>query len=87
MRTAGLPNFQKLWGIIPSPIEAGTYNILIKNNINASVYRSKKSLILTTTSLGGNNDFLGWMLLSVGVVNVVSIILTIYHVRNKSDSK
>lgn len=32
MRTAGLPNFRKLWGRIPDGLEVGKYQIKIENN-------------------------------------------------------
>jgi len=31
MRTAGLPNFRKLWGRIPGGLEAGDYEVHINN--------------------------------------------------------
>lgn len=31
MRTAGLPNFRKLWGRIPGGLEAGDYEVHIDN--------------------------------------------------------
>lgn len=32
MRTAGLPNFRKLWGKIDKDLEEGQYQVTIKNN-------------------------------------------------------
>jgi hypothetical protein len=31
MRTAGLPNFRKLWGRIDEGLEPGTYNLYVNN--------------------------------------------------------
>ena len=50
MLTAGLPKFDKLWGIINDGIPLGNYTINIKNNYNASAYDSSKSLIITNVS-------------------------------------
>ena len=33
MRTAGLPDFRKLWGKIESDLSAGDYNLTISNSI------------------------------------------------------
>jgi len=33
MRTAGLPDFRKLWGRITVDLPAGTYNLKIDNSI------------------------------------------------------
>lgn len=33
MRTAGLPNFRKLWGRINKTMEIGAYKMSIKNSI------------------------------------------------------
>jgi hypothetical protein len=32
MRTAGLPNFRKLWGSISGELKKGSYFVSIKNN-------------------------------------------------------
>jgi len=32
MRTAGLPNFRKLWGSIKGELKAGSYFVSIQNN-------------------------------------------------------
>jgi hypothetical protein len=32
MRTAGLPNFRKLWGRIDNGLQPGTYYLEVKNN-------------------------------------------------------
>lgn len=35
MRTAGLPNFKKLWGKIEIDLQPGDYHVKIKNNYNS----------------------------------------------------
>lgn len=60
MRTAGMPNFRKLWGKIHAGVPAGTYTLTIKNNYDVSAYDGKKKFILSTTNaFGGKNTFLG----------------------------
>jgi len=39
MRTAGLPNFRKLWGKIPGDLEAGKYEVEINNNFQVSSFQ------------------------------------------------
>jgi len=71
MRTAGLPNFRKLYRIIDGPdsLQPGDYVFNISNNFPVSQFGGKKYLVLSTTSwIGGKNDFLGWAFISVGVV-------------------
>ena len=38
MRTAGLPNFRKLWGKIETDMLAGSYHITITNSINIVLF-------------------------------------------------
>jgi hypothetical protein len=59
MRTAGLPNFRKLWGRIDTTIPAGTYSINITNNYPVSTFSGAKYFVLSTTGpFGGKNLFL-----------------------------
>ena len=43
MRTAGLPNFRKLWGRIePKLITKGKYRVTIQNNYETTAFQGKK---------------------------------------------
>ena len=44
MRTAGLPNFRKLWARIDGDLEAGTYTINVVNS--KSIIRSFALLVI-----------------------------------------
>ena len=50
MRTAGLPNFRKLWGKIKKDLPVDSYKILIQNNYKVSNFKGKKSFVLSTTN-------------------------------------
>ena len=54
MRTAGLPNFRKLYGKIKDPLEQGQYYLEIINNFDVSSFEGSKHFVLSTTNvLGG----------------------------------
>jgi hypothetical protein len=38
MRTAGLPNFRKLWGRIDGTLQPGKYYLLIDNNYEVAPF-------------------------------------------------
>ena len=67
MRTAGLPNFRKLYGKIENPLKAGKYNLNIYNNFDVSSFEGSKHFVLSTTNvLGGQNYFLAICYIIVG---------------------
>jgi len=67
MRTAGLPNFKKLYRIIEQNIPVGTYQVDIQNNYPVSSFSGRKFVVLSTTTwIGGKNPFLGWAFIVVG---------------------
>jgi len=69
MRTAGLPNFKKLYRIIDTDLSPGTYSVDITNHYPVSDFSGKKSVVLSTTTwIGGKNSFLGWAYIVVGII-------------------
>ena len=69
MRTAGLPNFRKLWGRIDDGLEPGSYELWIDNNYQVEPFQGAKSFVLSTTNaLGGKNYFLAVCYITVGTL-------------------
>ncbi|XP_073036352.1 ALA-interacting subunit 3-like [Primulina eburnea] len=68
MRTAALPNFRKLYGRIEIDLEADDkITVVIQNNYNTYSFDGKKNLVISTTTwIGGKNDFLGKIYITVG---------------------
>lgn len=73
MRTAALPNFRKLYGIIDSDIPKGTtLRFEVEANFLVSTFDGGKYLILSTSSwVGGKNSFLGACYITVGVLSLL----------------
>jgi len=72
MRTAGLPNFRKLWGVIKNGLEAGTYTVTIDNTYVVDTFSGSKTFVLSTTNiLGGQNYFLAIAYIVVGCLCMV----------------
>lgn len=86
MRTAGLPNFRKLWGKIQTTLQPGTYYVKINNTYDVSSFEGKKSFVLSTTNaLGGKNYFLAICYIVVGSLCIVfAIIFLVAFLKKKS---
>ena len=88
MRTAGLPNFRKLYGKLDNNLKAGEYKLNIRNNFNVSSFDGKKYFVLSTTNfLGGQNYFLAICYIIVGALCIMfGIIFFIAYMGRKSQS-
>ncbi|GFP99077.1 ala-interacting subunit 1 [Phtheirospermum japonicum] len=77
MRTAALPTFRKLYGRIETDLEANEkITVIIQNNYNTYSFNGKKKLVISTaTWIGGKNDFLGRMYMTVGGASLCFAIL------------
>ena len=86
MRTAGLPNFRKLWGRINTGLEPGDYEVHIKNEFEVSPFQGKKYFVLSTTNaLGGKNYFLAVCYIVVGTLCMLfAFIFCIAFMRRRS---
>ena len=88
MRTAGLPNFRKLWGKIESPLKAGTYTLVIENKYDVASFEGKKTFVLSTTNaLGGKNYFLAICYIVVGSLCIVFAIIFLIAFLKKRNAR
>jgi hypothetical protein len=84
MRTAALPKFRKLYGVIEEDLQVDeTISILVRNNYNTYTFGGKKSIVLSTaTWLGGKNDFFGYAYIVTGSFSIfMSILFALIHVK------
>jgi len=82
MRTAGLPDFKKLYRIIDTPLEANTtYTIKVSSYYPVDSFSGKKHVVISTTTwIGGKNPFLGYAYIVVGsICFVLGIVFGIVH--------
>jgi len=87
MRTAGMPNFWKLWGQINQPLYANTtYEVLVTNKYNVDTFQGQKFLVFSTTNaFGGKNEFLAICYLVVGGLCLVfALFFLIAHCKDKN---
>lgn len=86
MRTAGLPNFRKLWGKIETDMESARYKVVIENNYAVDTFQGKKYFVLSTTNaLGGKNYFLAVCYIVVGTLcTLFAFIFCIAYMRKKN---
>eukprot|EP00123_Amoebidium_parasiticum_P015915 comp23203_c0_seq1/m.37695 comp23203_c0_seq1/g.37695 ORF comp23203_c0_seq1/g.37695 comp23203_c0_seq1/m.37695 type:complete len:340 (-) comp23203_c0_seq1:664-1683(-) len=69
MRPAALPNFRKLYRVIPGGLPKGTYTLNVAYNYPVAGFGGQKRIILSTMSgLGGPNGFLGPAYMAVGLL-------------------
>ncbi|XP_051912656.1 uncharacterized protein LOC127594977 [Hippocampus zosterae] len=88
MRVAGLPSFQKLWGVLETDLRPGSYTVQVDNQFNASFFGSSKALVLATASaLGTRNAYAGWFVLGCAVANLAAGCLMLYERRLSLDSE
>jgi len=77
MRTAALPRFRKLYGVIHSDFKSGdSLSFAVENNFEVTSFDGSKSLVISTLgSFGGKNSFLGISYIVVGSVSLLLAIL------------
>ena len=86
MRTAGLPNFRKLWGRIPEGLQQGSYKLMVENNYQVAPFQGSKSFVISTTNaLGGNNYFLAICYITVGTLCMLfSFVFCIAYMKKRN---
>jgi len=87
MRTAGLPDFRKLWGRIDNEdLPAGKYTVEVANTYSVKEFEGEKKFVLSTTGpFGGKNNFLAISYLAVGGVCIAVAIF--FFIRWRQYSK
>ena len=88
MRTAGLPNFRKLWGRIDETLEPGTYYLKISNNYEVKPFQGQKSFVISTTNaLGGKNYFLAVCYITVGTLCMLfAFVFCVAYMKKRNNS-
>jgi hypothetical protein len=89
MRTAGLPNFRKLYGRVETDLLPGDYTMRILNAYDVSSFDGKKSFVLSTTNaLGGKNYFLAICYIVVGSLCILfAVIFCIAYLKKKGPKR
>jgi hypothetical protein len=88
MRTAGLPNFRKLWGRIDNGLEMGKYTLEVDNQFQVKPFQGQKSFVLSTTNaLGGKNYFLAVCYITVGTLCMLfAFVFCVAYMKKKSNN-
>ena len=87
MRTAGLPDFRKLWGKIDNDedLKAGKYQLKVQSHFDVKPFSGSKSFVLATaTAMGGKNFLLGYSFVFVGVLSMVYAVVFLIVLRRKN---
>lgn len=89
MRTAGLPNFRKLWGRIEDKLVQGKYTIIIENNYEVNTFQGNKYFVISTTNaLGGKNYFLAVCYIVVGSLCLIfAVIFLVAYLKKKKSRR
>lgn len=88
MRTAGLPTFRKLYAAIHDGLQETTYYLTVTNNYDVSGWDGSKRFVLSTSnSLGGQNYFLGVAFIVVGCLCVTLAIIFFGVFMSKKDKE
>ena len=79
MRSAGLPAFRNLYGVIHEDLKKGdTLTFQVTNNFEVQSFDGAKALLITTVGLyGGANPFLGGAFMVVGGLSVTLFALLV----------
>ena len=88
MRTAGLPNFRKLWGKIEGNLAPGDYYLKIVNNYEVLPFQGQKSFVISTTNaLGGKNYFLAICYITVGTLYMLfAFVFCVAYLKKRNNN-
>lgn len=81
MDTAAFPNFRRIYGIAQGEgyLEAGNVTISIMNNFNTSIFKGRKSIILTTKgNFPPSSKYLGIVYIVTGAIMELASLVTIF---------
>lgn len=82
MRTSGLPNFRKLWGVIETDLAKGKYSMEIQHNYNTDPFKGEKKFVLATTNaLGGKNYILANCHIALGAICLLFALINLYEYK------
>ena len=89
MRTAGLPNFRKLWGKIKeNTITKGEYELTIYGKYDVKKFEGKKSFIITNqNAIGGKQPFLATCYIILAVLCLLAAVFFKYAESKKDQAQ